>query len=153
SQFTYSVTNRILARTTSGPDAEPVRWEAVRAVVGHSIDLRSRTHTIDDIIGDLIVQAPSIFRMRVEIRYSLDTHELVTATTDLPVTAARVTGSVGPRFVAEQRTNFLQGTLRAELTNHIVAHVATNWDMRTDAFVENRFGVDLRFQCYEFSLI
>ena len=35
----------------------------------------------------------------------------------------------------------------------IVAHVGTNWDARTDTFVENQFGIDLRFQCYEFSLV
>ena len=45
----------------------------------------------------------------------------------------------------EQRTNFLQGTLRAEITDRFVVHVATNWDMRSDTFVENRFGIDFRF--------
>jgi LPS-assembly protein len=153
SQITYSVTNRFLARTASGPDGEPVRWEAVRVLLGHSIDLRSQNHTVGDVIGDLIVQAPSIFRLRGEARYGLAARDLVTATTDLSATVSRVTGVVGTRYDAEQRTNFLQGTLRAEVTNTIVAHVATNWDMRTDTFVENRFGIDLRFQCYEFSVV
>jgi LPS-assembly protein len=153
SQITYSITNRILAKTTSGADSEAVRWEAVRLLLGHSIDLRSKNHTVGDIIGDLIVQAPSIFRFRGEARYGIATQDLVTATTDLSATLARVTGAVGTRYDAEQRTNFLQGTVRAEITNWLVAHVATNWDMRTDTFVENRFGIDLRFQCYEFSFV
>ena len=153
SEITYSITNRILARTTPGPDAEPVRWEAVRVLLGHAIDLRSKNHTVGDVIGDLIVQAPSIFRFRAEARYGLATQDLVTATTDLSATVSRVTGAVGTRYDAEQRTNFLQGTLRAELSSMLVAHVATNWDMRSDTFVENRFGIDLRFQCYEFSLV
>jgi len=105
------------------------------------------------LIGDLIVQAPSIFRFRGEARYSMARGELVTATTDLSVTLRRVTGSVGTRYDLEQNTNFLQGSLRAELTQHLVARVGTNWDMRTDTFVENQFGVDLRFQCYEFSVL
>ena len=34
-----------------------------------------------------------------------------------------------------------------------VAHVGTNWDLRTDTFVESRIGLDIRFQCYEFSMV
>jgi LPS-assembly protein len=153
SLVTYSVTNRILARTASGPDTEPVRWEAVRVTVGHSVDLRSENHTVGDIIGDLIVQAPSVFRFRGEVRYGMATHAVESATTDFAVSVARVTGSVGTRFDVPQRTNFLQGAVRAELTANVAARVATNWDMRSDTFVENQFGIDLRFQCYEFSLL
>src|SRR5712691_597317 len=50
SQITYSLTNRILARTASGPDAETVRWEAVRLVLGHSIDLRRQNNALGDVI-------------------------------------------------------------------------------------------------------
>lgn len=153
SLVTYSVTNRILARTASGPDTEPVRWEAVRVTVGHSVDLRSENRTVGDIIGDLIVQAPSVFRFRGEVRYGMATRGVESATTDFAVSVARVTGSVGTRFDVPQRTNFLQGAVRVELTPNVAARAATNWDMRTDTFVENQFGVDLRFQCYEFSLL
>lgn len=153
SLVTYSVTNRILARTAAGPDTEPVRWEAVRLLLGHSIDLRSQNHTVGDVIGDLIVQAPSIFRFRGEARYGMATGEVATATTDFSVNVPRLSASVGTRYDAEQRTNFLQGSVRAELTRTIAAHAATNWDTHTDTFVENRFGVDLRFQCYELSVI
>jgi LPS-assembly protein len=153
SLVTYSVTNRIMARTSSGPDSEPVRWEAVRLLLGHSVDLRSANHTVGDVIGDLIVQAPSIFRVRTEARYATAKQEIATATTDVAVTLDRVTGSVGTRYDQEQRTNFLQGAVRVELTPHVVARVATNWDMRTDTFVENQFGADLRFQCWEISVV
>jgi LPS-assembly protein len=153
SLVTYSLTNRILAKTTAGPDEEPVRWEAVRLLVGHSVDLRSQNHTVGDVIGDLIVQAPSIFRFRAEGRYGMATHDLTSATTDFSVNVARFTTSVGTRYDAQQRTNFLQGALRAELTQNVVARFATNWDMRTDTIVENQFGIDLRFQCYEFSFV
>jgi LPS-assembly protein len=153
SLVTYSVTNRILARTTSGPDSEPVRWEAVRFLVGHSVDLRSENHTVGDVIADLIVQAPSTFRFRGEARYGVAQQEIVSGTTDFSVTVDRVTGAVGTRYDAEQRTNFLQGSVRVELTPYLVARAATNWDTRSDTFVENQFGVDLRFQCYEVSVL
>ena len=153
SLVTYSITNRILARTTSGPDSEPVRWEAVRFLLGHEIDLRSKNHTIGDVIGDLIVQAPSIFRFRTEARYGMATGEITTAVTDFAATFAGFTGAVGTRYDALQKTSFLQGSIRAELTQHIVARAATNWDLRSDTFVENQFGFDLRFQCYEVSIL
>jgi len=153
SQLTYSVTNRILARTASGPDAETVRWEAVRLVLGHSIDLRRQNNALGDVIGDLIVQAPSIFRFRAEGTYNLATSDIVTATTDLSARISGVTGAVGTRYDNQQRTNFLQATLRAELTERLVVQGSTNWDLRTDTFVENQFGIDLRFQCYEFSVV
>ncbi|MBM4441938.1 MAG: LPS-assembly protein LptD [Candidatus Rokubacteria bacterium] len=153
SKVIYSLTNRVLARTAGGPDGEAVRWEAVRLMVGHEVDLRSRNHTVGDLIGDLIVQAPSIFRARAEARYNTSREDLATVTTDAAITLERFTGSVGTRFDAEQRANFLQGGLRAELTRHVVAHAATNWDMRTDTFVETQYGLDLRFQCYELSVV
>jgi hypothetical protein len=153
STVVYSLTNRILARTPGGPDVEPVRWEAVRVMLGHAVDLRSENRSVGDVIGDIILQAPSIFRVRGEARYATATQELASATTDAAVTVERFTGSVGTRYDAEQQTNFLQGSLRAEITNNVVGHFATNWDLRTDTFVENQFGVDFRFQCYEISLL
>ncbi|HYE92456.1 MAG TPA: hypothetical protein VEA38_15615, partial [Terriglobales bacterium] len=110
-------------------------------------------HTVGDVIADLIVQAPSVFRVRADARYGASRQDLATATTDVAITLERFTGSVGTRFDAEQRTNFLQGGLRAELTRNVVAHAATNWDMRTDTFVETQYGLDLRFQCYEISVV
>jgi LPS-assembly protein len=153
SKVTYSVTNRILARTSPQPDTEPVRWEALRFTIGHTLDLRSDNHTVGDVMADLIVQAPSIFRLRGELQYSLERDRVATATTDFGVTLARVTGAVGTRYDLQQKTSFLQGSVRAELTPWLVARAATNWDMRTDTFVESQLGVDLRFQCYEFSVL
>ena len=153
SRLVYSLTNRILARTPGGPDVEPVRWEAVRFLVGHEVDFRSENFTVGDVIADLIVQAPSIFRARAEARYAMARRDIASAITDVTMTLERVSASVGTRYDAEQDTNFLQAALRAELTRNVVGRVATNWDMRTDTFVESQFGIDLRFQCYEISLV
>jgi LPS-assembly protein len=153
SRITYSVTNRILARTSSGPDSEPVRWEAVRLVLGHSIDARSDNRTVGDAFADLILQAPSIFRFRGEVLYDVGRGAVGIGTTDFAVSLDRFTGAVGTRYDVEQRTSFLQGALRADITNRLAARVATNWDMRSDTFVENQFGVDFRFQCYEIGIL
>ena len=153
SLITYSLTNRILARTAPSPDVEPVRWEALRFLLGHSIDLRSENHTVGDVVADLILQAPSIFRFRGEARYEMARKDISQAITDFSISLPRLTGAIGTRYDAEQRTNFLQAAVRGEITRTIAAHAATNWDTRADIFVENRFGVDIRFQCYEFSIV
>ena len=83
-------------------------------------------------LGDLIVQAPSIFRFRGEVRYGMATREVTTATTDFGVTVARLTGAVGTRYDVEQRTNFLQGSVRAELKARIpnvVQEAAANFSV------------------------
>ena len=149
----YSLTNRILGRTASGPDSEAVRWEAVRFVVGHSIDLRSENHTVGDLVTDLIVQAPSIFRLRGEMRYGVQLGEVSAAITDFSINLPRVSASIGTRYDAIQKTSFVQGTFRGEISKMFVAHLGTNWDLRTDTFVESRIGLDIRFQCYEFSMV
>src|SRR5215831_18094981 len=38
-EVTYSVTNRINAKTVSGPDAEPARWELMRMIVSQTFDI------------------------------------------------------------------------------------------------------------------
>jgi hypothetical protein len=36
----------------------------------------------------------------------------------------------------------------ARILNNVDARVSTNWDVRTGTFVENRVGIDWRFQCF-----
>jgi hypothetical protein len=62
---------------------------------------------------------------------------------------------VGTRYERQPgltSTNFLHGALRAEVFRNLVATAETNWDLRTDTFVENRIGAELRFDCWALSL-
>src|SRR5262249_14614923 len=45
-------------------------------------------------------------------------------------------------------SNFVTGTLRADINRYLSANFSTAWDVHTDTFVENRFGLSFRFQCW-----
>jgi hypothetical protein len=59
---------------------------------------------------------------------------------------------VGTRFDRTNDVHFLQGTLKADVTRWATVRAETNWDLRADVFVENRFGLDLKFQCWAFTV-
>ena len=59
---------------------------------------------------------------------------------------------MGTRYNRSDQTNFLQGTLSADLTRWATARFITNWDLHTDTFVENRFGFDFKYQCWAISV-
>ena len=75
-----------------------------------------------------------------------------TSNTDLSVNIRPVIASVGTRYDKLNRINFLQGTVTADVTRWLTGRFATNWDLRTNNFVENHFGFDLKWQCWAFSL-
>ena len=73
-------------------------------------------------------------------------------TTILGSTTLPVTNAPGGSLPS---TNFVQGTMRADLNRYVSDNFSTAWDLRTDTFVENRFGINIRFQCWalDFSYI
>jgi len=40
------------------------------------------------------------------------------------------------------------GSIAAEVSKNLTLRVSTNYDARTDTFVESRFGADFKFQCW-----
>jgi lipopolysaccharide assembly outer membrane protein LptD (OstA) len=58
----------------------------------------------------------------------------------------------GNGLASNQATNFLQGEGRVEILRDLVARVKTNWDIRTTSVVENRFGIDFKFDCWALSV-
>ncbi|MGH7279842.1 MAG: LPS-assembly protein LptD, partial [Candidatus Rokuibacteriota bacterium] len=151
SLVTYALTNRVHARTLAAAGAEPLRWEFVRFTVAHSYNLRDEARPFGDLTGDLIVNPGRIFAFRADAAWDVHDDGLQRATTDLSVNVPRVTATVGTRF-ERQVSDFLQGSLETEVTRNLVARVSTNWDLQTDTFVENRLAVDLRFQCWAFTV-
>ena len=146
---TYSLTNRIRARTVTLADTEPVRWELLRFVVGNSYDLRNET--IGDLTGSLIVQPTQRVRFRGDIDHSLHGQGVQVATSDVSVRLdplVPVTVSVGTRYSDVARINFLSTGFSAELSRYLVLRNTNNIDARTGTFVESRVSTDIRFQCW-----
>jgi len=146
----YSLVNRVRARTEAPAGTEPVRFEALRFLVGHSFDVRDGKS--GEIVGDLIVQPTPAIRFRGNIREDTHGDGVQVATTDLSAKIDRVSTSIGTRYAQAQHVNFLQGAITAEVSRNLTGRFSTNLDMRTSTFVENRFAADFRFQCYAFTV-
>jgi LPS-assembly protein len=170
SRFEYSLINRVRARTVAPPGTEAVRWEALRLSLTHSYDLEESEQPLGNIIADLILQPTRFLYMRGDLSYNVYGEGLQTASADLNLVLPRFRAAVGNRYstpgvenvrdvvglpsTSEIRgtINFLQGSFAADISKYLAARYVTNWDLREDVFVENRVAVDLRFQCWTFTV-
>ncbi|HEY7648924.1 MAG TPA: LPS assembly protein LptD [Methylomirabilota bacterium] len=151
-RFTYSLTNRIRARTVAPPDTEAYRWELLRFVLANTYETLNPTRPVGPITGELIVNPNRIFSFHGTSSYDVYASALETATTDLALNVKPVVATVGTRYDRPNNVHFLQGTLKADVTRWATVRAETNWDLRADVFVENRFGLDLKFQCWAFTV-
>jgi hypothetical protein len=146
----YSVINRLRGKTITAPETDPVRWEMLRLTLAHSHDI---TDGGDGVVrADLIVQPTERLRFRTDSLYSVERGGMELVTSDVSVATAPVTVSVGHRYSDLDRVNFLQGSLRADLSSYLTVRAATEWDIRTTTFVENRVALDVKFQCWAFTV-
>jgi hypothetical protein len=152
-RVTYSLTNRLRARTVAPAGTEPVRWELMRLTLGHFWESLNPEQPLGPVNADLILNPSSVVSFRAETSYNVQGNRgIQTGTTDLSVALAPVTASLGTRYSKPDRVSFLQGALRAELLSWAVLRWETNWDARRDVFVENRVGLDLKWQCWAFTV-
>jgi LPS-assembly protein len=152
SRVEYSITNRVRGRTIARPGAEATRLEVLRVLVGHSIDLKNDDRRSGDLVGDLIVQPTPKLKLRGSVVSDTHGKGIQFATTDVSADLARVTGSIGTRYSDPQNVSFLQGALTAEIARNVTGRVLTNMDLRTERFIESRYGVEVRFQCYSLTV-
>ncbi len=150
-QITYSLINRLNAKTVSGPNAEPVRWEMVRLALGQTFDIaraNSQNQPFRDLTGDLIIQPTGIFRFRADAAYNMYGLGLRSANTDLTATYRDVAVTLGSRFDDIAGANYVMAQVSAKILSNLDAHVAAGYDVKGGSSVENRVGIDWRFQCF-----
>ncbi len=152
SRFTYSLTNRLRARSVAAPEADVARWELLRFVLSHSYEALNPVEPFGPVAADLIVNPSRIFSFRGDTSYSVYGDGIQTGTTDLAVNVDPVIASIGTRFSKPDRVNFIQARLQTDLTRWAVARFSTDWDLREDVFVESRVGLDLRWSCWALSV-
>jgi len=174
SWFEYSLTNRIRGRTISPENTDAARLDLFKLVLASAYDI-NRTQ-FGNVAGDLTLEPSRMLRFHGDASYNVVGEGLQAYTTDVTLIVPRVTASVGTRFTrtppvivpyfvqtpgtfnpgnnlpSNQSTHFLQGAASVELWRNLVAHAKTNWDIRTTSAVENRFGVDLKFDCWALTL-
>ena len=173
--FEYSLTNRLRARTVSSEESEATRLDLVKLVVANAYDYQAGR--FGNVAGDLTLQPTTMLGLHADASYNVNGQGLQAYTADVTGTVPRVTGTVGLRYnrtpavqvpyfvqipgtfnlgtnVADSSsTNFLQGSVSVEIWRNLVLKVQTNWDLRTDTFVESRFGLDFKFDCWAFSAV
>jgi LPS-assembly protein len=151
STVAFSVVNRVRARTPAPEGTEPFRWELVRFTMGSSYDFQAPTRPLAPVSAELIVDPVRYFRFRADTSVSMYNGEgLQTANTDFSLVLPQFAASLGTRFARANNSNFLQASTRADLTRYLSASASTAWDVRSNVFVENRVGIDIRFQCWAF---
>ncbi|HKB25171.1 MAG TPA: LPS assembly protein LptD [Methylomirabilota bacterium] len=165
----YSVMNRLRGRTVAAEGGDVSRLDLARVRVAHAVDILNDRW--GNLAGDLLVQPTPRLAFRSDVSYSV-VHGIFQAfTTDLAMTMPYLTANVGTRYDRRQAfvpefveipgtwnpggdvpdrasVNFVQAALSGELTRNLIARASTNWDVRTDTFVESRFGIDFKFQCW-----
>jgi LPS-assembly protein len=168
--FEYSLTNRFRGRTVGAENAEAARLDLVTLVLASGYDLAR--DQLGNVAGDITIQPSQMLRFHGDASYNVVGDGLQAYSTDVTVDIPRVTATVGTRYLrrpsvvvpyfiqiantfnggdgppSNQANHFLQGAASVELWRNLVAHAKTNWDIRTTSVVENRFGVDLKFDCW-----
>ena len=165
----YSITNRVRGRTVSPEGTEAVRQELLRFTAAHAYDIEGKRW--GNLAGDLSIQPTKVLRFRGDVSYNVEHGIFQAGTTDVEVTLPFAKANVGTRFdrrvpfvpdwveipgtynpglaIPERASvNFLQGGVTSEVRRNLILRASTNYDARTDTFVESRFGVDLKFQCW-----
>jgi LPS-assembly protein len=148
SNVVFSVVNRLRAKTVAPEGAEPYRWELLRFTMASGYDFKTPDRPVAPVKGELIIDPGRYFYFRADTSYSVYKGEgFQSGNTDFGLTLPRFAATLGTRFT-KGNNNFVQGTMRADLTRYVSANFSTNWDIRSDTFIENRFGVGFRFQCW-----
>jgi len=150
SRVTYSLTNRVRGRTVAPPGTEPVQSEVARVTVAHAYDLERARPA--ELLGTLILAPTDVLSLRADVVHGIHGEGVIFATTDLAVQLPRVTGSIGLRYSDTQDVSFVQGGLAADLTAYLGTRLITNYDVKSSTFVDNRLALDVKFQCWAFTV-
>ena len=147
-QMTYALVNRLNARTTSGPDEEPVRWELARLTLSNTFNFLAVPQPFKDPMAEAIVQPNEHLRFMVNGRYNVyglgwrDANALISAI------FRDYTASVGPRFNEQQGFRFISANATARLSRFVDTKVNSAWDVTNGRATEVRAGVDIHFDCW-----
>ena len=147
----YSLTNRLNAKTVASATGDVVRWEAARLTVAQAYDIDrqiSHRQPFRDMQAEFIVDPNNIFRFRADASYNMYDLGLRFANADLIARFRDWGVSLGSRYNAISNTNFVVGEATARITNNIDTFVSTNWDVAGSTLLEQRVGIDWRFQCF-----
>jgi len=147
-EVTYSLTNRLNARTTSGPNELPVRWELARMTVSQTFNFLPVGSQFKDLVAEGTVQPNEHLRFRADARYNVYNLGLRDANADISAVFRDFSASAGPRFNEQQGFRFLETGATARLSRFLDAKASTVWDITNSRATEARGGLDIHFDCW-----
>ena len=147
-EVTYSLTNRLNARTTSGPNEQPVRWELARMTLSQTFNFLPIGSQFKDLVGEAVVQPNEHFRFRTDARYNVYGLGLRDANAEMSATFQDFSANVGPRFNEQQGFRFLAAGAAARLSRFVDAKISSAWDVTAGRATEARGGLDIHFDCW-----
>ncbi|HEV2056620.1 MAG TPA: LPS assembly protein LptD [Methylomirabilota bacterium] len=147
-EVTYSLTNRLNARTTSGPNELPVRWEMARMTVSQTFNFLPVGTQFKDLLAEALVQPNEHLRFRADARYNVYDLGLRDANADISAVFRDFSANVGPRFNEQQGFRFIQAGGTVRLSRFVDAKVKSAWDVTAGRATEVRGGLDIHFDCW-----
>jgi LPS-assembly protein len=147
-EVTYSITNRLNARTTSGADEEAVRWELARMTLSQTYNFLPVSEPFKDLVSEAMVQPNEHFRISANARYNVYKLGLRDANGAFSAIFRDFSASIGPRFNEQQSFRFLQAEATARLSRFVDAKTSSAWDVTAGRVTEIRGGLDIHFDCW-----
>lgn len=147
-EVTYSITNRLNARTTSGANEEPVRWELARMTLSQTYNFLPVSQPFKDLVGEAMVQPNEHFRISANARYNVYDLGLRDANGAFSAIFRDFSASVGPRFNEQQSFRFLQAAATGRLSRFVDVKTSSAWDVTAGRATEVRGGIDIHFDCW-----
>jgi lipopolysaccharide assembly outer membrane protein LptD (OstA) len=152
SLVTYSLINRLFGRSTAPPGMEGARLEMGRVTVSQSYDALNVTTPLSPLFAELIVSPSAFLYFRGDATYDVYGEGLQSVTTNVNLVRSGFAAAIGTTYNKPALVNFVQASASADITRYVTARFQTNWDVQSGKFVENRYGVDIKFQCWGLSL-
>jgi hypothetical protein len=147
-EITYYLTNLLNAKTVAGPDQQPVRWEMVRFTLSQTFKMDPVSQPLKDLYADLTVSPNQRIGFHADARYNVYDEGLREANADIRVVYPRFAAAVGPRFNEQAQSRYLKAEALVKVLNNVDVRGATAWDVLKGRAIENRIGIDWRFDCW-----
>ena len=147
-EVTYYLTNSLNAKTVSGPDQQPVRWEMVRFTLSQTYNMNAVSEPFKDAYADLTLSPNQRIGFHADARYNVYNFGLREANADIRLTYPRFMAAVGPRFNEQGDSQYLKAESSAKVTDNLDVRTLTAWDVLKGKAIENRVGIDWRFSCW-----
>ena len=128
----YSLINRLKARSVGEEDRPGRVWEVVRFTLSqtYTIDVDPGEKRLSDAVADLILEPLYGLRFRGTAAFDPYESRVTTATTDFYYEAARWRAAFGTRHGENGELAYIQASLEAKIGSRWTVRVSTNYNRR-----------------------